>query len=413
MPRSVVLTILLLLPTPPGSAQDCGCTTTVAPCADYWQAAAVFVGRVEYVKRLPGAQLVGFALSESFRGAGSSSLEVLTGPPGHRCAVPFRVGREYVVYASRSGTSAPLTVAVCSRTRLAEDAAADVSYARALRDGGGIEASITGQLVLVPVDLNGRRVRAARPLAGIPVRVTRDGTEQSATTNQGGDFAVTNQGPGLYIVSADLPERYFTHEAAREIRVTDAKACAQVDLAAYDNGRVSGRVLDAGGRAVPGLTVELATTNLRQGRRALTDREGRFDLRRIPAGRFVLRSGIGKLAALSPVTIGPGAHVVLEDLRLPAGLSYVALSGFVLRPDGTPAEGARVYLKGSEAQDRILGEPATADFLGKFVIAGLAGADYRLFAELARGQYVEASEQLPVKAAAGLKPTRLVVRRQY
>ena len=75
------------------------------------------------------------------------------------------------------------------------------------------------------------------------------------------------------------------------------------------------------------------------------------------------------------VTVGPGEAIALDDLRLAATVNYVALSGFVLDADGTPAEGARVFLKGTGEEARILTEPATVDFLGRFVIAGLADTD--------------------------------------
>ena len=36
-----------------------------------------------------------------------------------------------------------------------------------------------------------------------------------------------------------------------------------------------------------------------------------------------------------------------------------------------------VYLKGAAEGDRIVGEPVAADFVGRFVVAALAGTDYR------------------------------------
>jgi hypothetical protein len=413
MARVVSLLVLLMIPSRALDAQTCDCVRTVAPCAGYWGSSAVFVGRVESVERSAAGQLVRFSVIEGFRGTSSSAVEVLTGPAGHRCAVSFRVGREYMVYASRSNTAEALSTSVCSRTRSLDDAAADVNYGRALKEGRVPAGSVGGQLLLAHLDLHGRSVRASEPLPDITVRVVKDGSPEPAVTNRGGDYAVLARGAGSYTVTADVPDRYYAHERVRVVQLAHANACAQVDITLYDNGRVSGRVVDATGRVVPGLTVELATTNLRQSRRTITDREGRFEIARVPPGRFVVRSGIGKLATVAQVTLGAGTNVTLDDVRLPSGLTYVSVSGFVLRPDGTPAEGARVYLKGAVGQDRILSEPVPVDFLGRFVIAALAGTDYRLFAELTAQQHVEASEQLPLKAAVASRPLRLVVRRMY
>ena len=90
-------------------AQGCDCARVVAPCAGYWQASAVFVGRLESIKRSAADRVVTFSVLDGFRGASSSTIDVLAGPPGRRCAVTFRVGRTYMVYASRSVGSEMLT----------------------------------------------------------------------------------------------------------------------------------------------------------------------------------------------------------------------------------------------------------------------------------------------------------------
>jgi hypothetical protein len=338
---------------------------------------------------------------------------VHTGPSGHRCSVAFRTGREYIVYAAPADGTGRLTTSVCSRTQPVEDAAADMSYTRALKSGSAPPGSISGQLLLAPVDLNGKPTQSPRPLQGLTLRVARKGEEESVVTNQGGDFAVANRGAGTYTVSVEVPAEYYTVARTREVQVGDARACGQTDITMYDNGRVSGRFVDAHGRAVQGLTVEIATVNLRQARRRITDRDGRFEIDRLPAGRYVVRSGIANRVNVARVTLGAGTHAALHDVWLPAQPSYVPVSGFVLRSDGTPAEGARVFLKGSDGNEKILSEPATSDFLGRFVIAGVAGTDYRLFAEFAGNRQVESSDQVALTVTAGLRPVHLVVRRRY
>lgn len=410
--RCVATIILCLLLPPPAAAQDCGCPTSLTPCAGYWGAAVVFAGRVDAVKRRAGGELASFTVLESFRGLASSAVEVVTGPPGHRCAVRFRVGREYMVYANRDRTGV-VTASVCSRTRELDDAAADATYARGIKEETAAVGRIGGQVRLTRIDLTGRFVRPPVPLPGITVRVVKDGHQRSVVSDAGGDYSVANEGPGEYVIAAVVPERYIAVENLRRVSVGDVKSCAQADLTVTDNGRVSGRLLNAAGQAVEALTIELSTSSLRQSRRTLTDREGRFEIPGLPPGRFVLRAGVGKLATLAPVRLDAGAHAALGDVRLPASVNYVTVSGFVLRPDGTPAEGARVYLKSSAAPGHLLSEAATADFLGKFAIAGAEGAEYHVFAELPHDQHTESSDPIPITAAPGQRPPRLIVRRRY
>jgi hypothetical protein len=93
------------------------------------------------------------------------------------------------------------------------------------------------------------------------------------------------------------------------------------------------------------------------------------------------------------------------------------MSGVVLNTDGSPAEGARVYLKGEGDDARIVSEAVAADFMGRFVIAARPGTSYRLFAERARAggrsARIDSSDEIALTAAAELKPIRLTLRRRY
>jgi Carboxypeptidase regulatory-like domain len=389
----------------------CDCGRVVAPCAGYWTAVAVFAGRVESVARAGGYRVVTFAVLDGFRGVRSSTVEALTGPAGQRCSIPFRVGHEYMVYASRPAGSASLTVDRCSRTREIDDAASDLAYLRTLKDPVGAAGRISGQILLVRRGLNGKLTQSPQPLPDIGVRVVKDGAAETTVSNPAGDFSVGSRGAGHYSVEVDVPARYYTDDTRTGIELADARACAEVDVVLSNNGRVAGRVVSDGGLPVAGLTIELATANLTERRRTITDRDGRYALNRIPPGRFVVRAGT-PVSALR-VVVGAGASLTLDDLRLAPAAHYVPLSGFVLNADGAPAEGARVYLKGASEEARILSEPATVDFLGRFVIAGLANTDYRLFAERTRDRRVDSSDQVSVRAAAGLKTLKLVLRRRY
>jgi hypothetical protein len=412
-------------------ARTCGCERTASPCAAYSTAAAVFVGRVDSITRSAGGRTIAFTVLEAFRGVTSSTVDVVTGPAGGRCSLSFREGREYVVYASRAGHSDPLITNACTRTREMDDAGADLAHARTSKAGTAPAGRIAGQVLLGRRDLAGAPLNAPRPLPGISVRIVKGDTTETAVTNIAGDFSFQNRGAATYSIQVDVPREYYSDEPSTSVKLQHPSACADVELLLYHNGRVTGRVLDGSGRPVGGLTIELAATSLSQSQRAMTDRDGAYRFTRVPAGRFFLGlnltaprqsgfeepriflPGVEKATAAQHVTVGAGEQLTVGDFVIPSHFKYVALSGFVLNADGTPAEGARVYLKGTAEGARIVSEPATVDFLGRFAIAGVAGNEYCMFAERGFERRTESSDVIHLTAAEGLRPLRLVLYRRY
>jgi Carboxypeptidase regulatory-like domain len=415
-----------------------------APCAAYWEAEVVFVGRVEAIKRSGTVRMVSFAVLEGLRGVASSTVDVSTGPPGQSCNLPFAVGHEYFVYADRQESAGgPREGVSCSGTRRVEDAGADLAYARELKQGTAHAGSISGQVLITPRDLGGRTTGPGLPAAGITVTITGGGATDSVVTDAAGAFRVESRGPGSYRVSADVPDRFYSDAPVRLVVLPDLRACANADAIFYDNGHVSGRVVDAAGRALAGLTIELgsaATASTRPdgrdraGRKTVTGRDGRYTLARLPRGRFVLSipasppgmaermpriyyPGVETLAASPRLSLASGERASLPDFRIPGRHRFLAVSGVVFDTSGRPAEDARVYLKGAGDDDRIVSEPVAADFMGAFVIAARAGAVYQLFAERLRpdggSTRVESSDPVTFTAGDGLKPIRLTLERRY
>ena len=202
----------------------------------------------------------------------------------------------------------------------------------------------------------------------------------------------------------------------------------------HDDGHVAGRVLDAKGMPVAGLTIEVGVASAR-GVRAVTDRNGGYEVSKLPAGRYTLSippapasaSGMRPMRVFHPgvdvparatiVNLTAGQRSVLPDLRLPAQQEYAAISGVVLDATGGPAEGARIYLKGASEGERIVSEPVIADFMGRFIIAARVGGDYILFGERPRpGERpgrVDSTDPLPLTAAPNMKSVRLSLQRRY
>ena len=205
------------------------------------------------------------------------------------------------------------------------------------------------------------------------------------------------------------------------------------------DGRVTGRIIDPAGRGVPGLTVELTvaaridepgTDRIR----ALTRSDGTFELARVPPGTFlvgintqhggdgafaqprVFYPGVEDPAAARTVTVAAGGRVTLDDFVLPSNVEYVRIEGVVLAPDGSPAAGARVFVKHDSEKSYITSEPATSDSSGRFVVALLAGAAWRLVAERSGGEertWMESSDLVSVTPRPDSPPVRIQLRRRY
>jgi len=396
------------------------------PCSAYWNAPTVFVGRADAIARSASGRRITFTVIERFKGRSASAL-TLSIDSSSPCASRFRQGREYIVYAVPLGEE--LTIE-CGRTRDVEDGAADLSYARAVKDGTAPNGGISGQAVVSQRDFAGKIVQPAQPAPDVTVRVVKDGNEDRTVTNQAGDFASPSRGPGTYAIAIDVPDRYYVESSPSAVELRDAKACAQIEVRLAYDGRLAGRVIDSSGRAIAGLTVDVLTANLAQRKVALTDRNGRFALASMPPGRFVVgvasaaqtRSGKpsriyfpgqASSTGAARVTIGEGERVQLPDFRLPASIMYVVVHGFVLDADGSPAEGAQLYLKGAGEGDRIVGEPVATDFVGRFAVAALAGTEYAIFGERKRGSRVDSTDPVRFTPSESQKPITLVLRRRY
>ena len=400
----------------------------------------MFVGRVEAVKRAGTNRIISFVVLEGFRGVSSSTIDVSTGPAGQRCSLSFAIGHEYILFADRAAgangaASGGLTTSRCLGTRDVEDAGAELAYGRSVKQGTVPTGHISGRVLLESRDLAGKSTGVSRPAPDITVIIARDEASDTTVTDAAGEFRVESRGPGTYRVNVNVPERFYSDAPATTVTLRDPRSCASVDIALHDNGQITGRVVDTAGRPVAGLTIELGPSRMGGGgRRTVTDRDGRYLLSRVPSGRFVVsvpagpspaggravrlfHPGVESLAASTRIALDAGERETLVDFTIPVHHKYVAVSGVVFDADGTPAEGARVYLKAVGEDDRIVSEPVAADFMGGFVIAARAGTEYRLFAERTRPggrpSRVDSTDQVRLTAADGLEPVRLTLERRY
>jgi hypothetical protein len=434
----------------PQQVDACTCVTGSAVCEDFWKTAAVFRGRVETISRLPSKNTIGlplgrrvtFTVLEPFRGATGRTLDLRTGSGGGDCGYPFKEGVEYLVFASMNESTGELATGICSKTKPASDAEEDLAYARAVASGAAAAGRITGEIKVADRSLAHQPVPAPRPMDNVGVRLERNGIVSTTESDAAGRFTFEALTAGKYDLSITVPERYYTvEEFPKSIELPDVRACATAQATLRFDGRVKGRVVNARGQPIEGLTVELTVPGgLEQPIgperiRAMTNREGAYELTRVPPGRFVvglnmqrdregglplpriLHPGVERVAEATRVTLGGGDRVALRDFVVPAEVSYVQITGIVLAPDGALAPGALVYLKGPSSADYILTGPAVADDQGRFVVSVLSGREYRIFAERTersgRTPRIESSDQVSLTGVADLPPITLSLRRRY
>ncbi len=171
---------------------------------------------------------------------------------------------------------------------------------------------------------------------------------------------------------------------------------------ARGQSKVCGAVSGASGEPVPGATVTLGLAHQARGsvhwrRTATTDKQGRYEIANLAAGRYVvteveppagqplIRLSTWKPGGVRTVDLGDSATSE-ENFRLPAG---ARLMGRVLDETGRPVAGAAVSCSLDEATEegprnmyQMSGQwysgQATTDAAGRYVLGGLTKETYRV-----------------------------------
>ena len=434
--------VVLALVLTPADAEACTCAMGKPACETLFTSGAVFLGRVDSITPVPGKdgrsafpprRRVRLTVIEAFTGVTEPEVEVETGAGGGDCGYRFQQGAVYFVDATRI-TSGRLGVSICSLTRLASTAGDDIAFARAAFVNNVPLGRVGGTLTFVERNYAGRPERRT-PAADVPVIIQRHGARWTATTDPAGRFAVDGLAPGRYSVRFEVAEGQYATLLWADPELRDPRGCADASaIVAYD-GRIAGRVLDAAGRPMPGLTLNLTgrVTERYPNQQTLTRDDGSFEFVHLPAGTFVV--GIhtdqpDQAASPLPIVFYPGATTVeratrirlkggerseLAPLVLPESVRPVVLGGLVLDAGGAPAPGVRVFAKGAGDAAFITGLPVETDALGRFRITGFEGVGLKLFAEATRrgGGPDLMSDQIPVSPTSGMPPVTLKLKVRY
>ena len=287
-------------------------------------------------------------------------------------------------------------------------------------------------------DVDGKKVRIIGPKKTYVVK-----------TDKHGVFEIYDLPPGKYFVEPELrfgwridpfmirysPSIVRNDEEEAELKtprqvaiLLEPKKHAGVDIAFEIDNVIRGKVLGPDGKPMARVCVYLLAPEQEEGWGSFncTNETGRFEIKSIPAGQYVLVANQdGKVSSREPfrkvyyanvsereraaqITIGPGD--VINDLNLvvPKLEETITVEGFLKYSDGKPVSEQWVRFKASNADKNTEGEVSEeTDSSGRFKLRILKGLIGKLAAEdwLFQGTYVNCPRVDELIAKSGSKGT--------
>jgi len=429
--RPIAAFILLLISGFARNVLACSCLEGGPPCQEFGATDAVFLGRVTRITGfkeavdggIPGERhaylRVRFEVQAAFRGVQGREVEVVTNASGSMCGYGFERNETYVVYADRSPLDGSLHTGLCSGTKRAAAAKADLEYfqSRATLPPGG---RVFGAIEQVEKDPVRFQDKSLGPALRVPV-VVRDGDKSWKTvTDNRGRYEVSGLPPGAYEIQPLLPPGLsargrapLTLKAEDRIHLkVEDRGCAEADFVLRADRRIQGRLLDAQGQPVADRIVDLLPES-----KSLLDRDlyslpivissadGSFAFEDLPAGRYyvglslksppyaftetmivyprVFYPGVVERSAAIIVDVTDGSREGV-DIRLPSPLAPREIRGIVRWSDGRPAGGASVSLSNPTYNRSSSVATEEADENGQFILKGYQGTPYVIIARTYR-----------------------------
>ncbi len=390
--------ILLTLALTAFDVNACTCGGSGSPCESLGSAEAVFAGTVISVRENKRAASTDrnnidwhpvsfkFSIDHPYLGVTGTEVEVFTGTGGGDCGYQFQVGRRYLIYAYRSQNK--LATSICSRTKSFESANEDLAFL------GNLSSTAPG------VTISGSVVHsnASEPLPA-DVRVTIEGEagRKDVSLDQKSQYRLTGLPAGKYKVKLNLPDTLTAWQPERELTVSD-RGCASIVWHLIDNGRVTGRVVDAEGAPAARILVSLIEpgSNPKQNtiKMERADDEGRFSFSGVPRGSYQIAinhtrfadpneranayppsfyPGVTDQAQAKTIVVGPGEKISDLEIRVPSIRPASTLQGSVVWSDRSPVENAFLTVTDVTQGEVNVGHSVEADAQGKFKINGYTG----------------------------------------
>jgi hypothetical protein len=262
------------------------------------------------------------SVSEPFRGTAGDTLVVLTEVGD--CGYPFEVGHEYLVFANWNQGN--LTVTTCSATQPSKMAVARIEQLRALRDGSTLP-DLYGFVGTHALGSDPVAWEQVQPMPDLTVTARSGSAEYRTQTADDGLYRFRGLPRGRYQLSVAAPagRRALWGGNAEHPGASPGTFCA-MNFEVFWDGLITGTVLGRDGQPASGMISAqyVGPETLPPGQFGAFVKDGRFEIRRLPPGRYrlmflptvtdrpagpVYYPGVQAHSAAALIEIGEGAHV--------------------------------------------------------------------------------------------------------
>ncbi len=396
--------VLILLTA--NSAWGCVCSGWSTAKQAWQNASVVIYGTVTFADPEVGTmfhpQTARVPVDEAFKGAFvGQTLEFHLG--GSDCDAKFRQGERVLLYPYPAREKGAWTVPPC----VGANGADALRFLRELpRSAQGTRLS--GEVELYE-DSAKQPFRHVGGLPGVKVKISGpDASTYEEVTDADGVYERFGLPPGRYSVSMNAPKGWRIKFPVANPKVRgdenvadlEEKGDASVDFVLQADTRLSGRVIDARGKPVPHVCMQLMEKDGRGERDAFSfecskEGNGRFNFEMMAPGQYrvvahqdgkadgiksrttLYLPGVREREAGTLITVEAGKYVNGLELRFPTDEKRHNLSGQVKYTDGVPLRGAVTFV--SEKSGYAERTEIRPD--GSFDLSVVEGIDGELFAE--------------------------------
>jgi len=415
----------------------CECGRPGPACAYVNSASAVFVGKVVFTDddgtgTITQKTSVHFEIEESFKGIGAGVHEAWIDPGSYTsCYEEYHVGERWLLFAYRGGVfpvdslamtvdsadgkkAKPLPPGIdaknppvffyapeCSGSRLITPSTekyvqTEIEYLRAFK-AGIAKPLITGR---VTAD-NDFGIFNPPPLAGVLVRMSGNGIEETARSDAEGRYVFEGAAPGSYVLTATFPA-YRAKDGERRVKVL-AIGCGAADFDMIGTGTIEGQLLGNDGQPIRKAKVTIVRLGTDRKpifygfRGTASGADGKFKFDKLPQGEFEVGVNLAFAPDLEkpfPVTVwseggvsaiplSAGEHKTISPLRLPGPLPAQTIGVEVRWEDGRPAVGVDVWAEvPNDVTGSAVGDHRETDTEGRAQLKLLEGISYVVEAKI-------------------------------